>query len=330
MTPFQILLQNPRPLLALAPMQDISDLAFWSLIDQRGSPDLFYTEYFRVHATSRLDRTILQSILQSPPQRLVIAQIIGNDARALVRAARELQQYRVAAIDFNLGCPAPIVYRKWAGGGLLRDLPRVEALLQALRQSIAIPFTIKTRIGFDSGATWDDLLAIFSRCQPDLVAVHGRTVLQAYRGQVDYAAIARAAAALSCPVLANGDIVSPVQACHILAETGVRGLMLGRGAIRNPWIFQQIQQALVGRPLSLPDGRQVAQYLLQLYEASGLPVPLPRLRLEKFKKYLNFVGPGLDSSGLFLHRARRLKTESEMLTLFQDFLDHPHPMPLTP
>src|SRR4051812_17725848 len=110
--PIVDLLKRPEPLLALAPMQDVTDLPFWGLMNGYGGPDVYYTEYFRVHATSNLERPILRSITENPTGKPAIAQMIGNDIPALVRSAKELQKHDVAAVDLNLGCPAPIVYRK--------------------------------------------------------------------------------------------------------------------------------------------------------------------------------------------------------------------------
>src|SRR3954470_1351916 len=131
------LLSRPGPITALAPMQDVTDLGFMRLMARYGGPDLFYTEYFRVHATSNLEKPILRSITENDTGKPVIAQMIGNDIPSLVRTARELQNYEVAAIDLNLGCPAPVVYRKCAGGGLLREPRRVDAILGALRDAIS-------------------------------------------------------------------------------------------------------------------------------------------------------------------------------------------------
>src|SRR2546430_4662536 len=135
---FLDLLSGPTPALALAPMQDVTDLPFWRLICQYGAPDIYVTEYFRVHATSTLERHILRSVTENPTGQPVIAQMIGNDIPSLVRTARELQQYPIAAVDLNLGCPAPVVYRKCAGGGLLREPNKVDAILGALRDAVQI------------------------------------------------------------------------------------------------------------------------------------------------------------------------------------------------
>src|ERR1041385_548756 len=153
---FDALFAAPSPMLALAPMQDVTDLPFWKLMTAYGGADVYFTEYFRVHATSNLEKYIVQSITENPTGRPVVAQMIGNDIPSLGRTARELQEYPIAAVDLNLGCPAPVVYRKCAGGGLLREPDRIDSILGALRDAVNIKFTVKTRIGFDSPAVFDE------------------------------------------------------------------------------------------------------------------------------------------------------------------------------
>src|ERR1051326_8630279 len=183
---FDALLAGAAPLLALAPMQDVTDLPFWKLMKSYGGADIYFTEYFRVYAGSCLSRHILQSITENPTGRPAIAQMIGNDVLELVRTARELQHYPIAAVDLNLGCPAPVVYRKCAGGGLLREPQRVDAILDALREAITIKFTVKTRLGFDSSDVFSEMLPIFAKHSLDLLTVHGRTVKEMYRTEVHY------------------------------------------------------------------------------------------------------------------------------------------------
>src|SRR3954463_14804117 len=220
-------------------MQDVTDLPFWKLMAAYGGPDVYFTEYFRVHPTSRLEKPILRSITENPTGKPVIAQMIGNDIPSLVRTARELQEHAIAAVDLNLGCPAPVVYKKCAGGGLLREPKRVDAILGALRDAVKIKFTVKTRLGFDSPKVFDEFLPIFAKHSVDLLTVHGRTVFEMYRSEVHYVFIAGAVAEMPCPVLANGNVYSAQKADEVLQITGARGLMIGRGAIRNPWLFHQ-------------------------------------------------------------------------------------------
>jgi len=317
--------------LALAPMQDVTDLPFWQLMTRYGGADLYYTEYFRVVPhTNHLEKYILRSITENPTGRPAIAQLIGNDIPALVRTARALQQHEVAAVDLNLGCPAPVVYRKCAGGGLLREPARVDAILGALRDALSIPFTVKTRLGFKDAAVFEELLPIFAKHRIDLLTVHGRTVAGGYTSEVDYTAIARAAAYLPCPVLANGNISSASQAAAILAETGVRGLMLGRGAIRNPWLFTQIHAHLRGETLRLPTGREVLDYILALYEATISPDVPDASQVQKMKRYMNFIAHGAEPTGRFLHDILRCNTRADFLRICTEHLDHGAPLALDP
>ena len=309
------LVENPDPILALAPMQDVTNLAFMRLIGAYGNADVYFTEYFRVLPESRLDPQILASITQNPTGRPVIAQMIGNDIAALVRTARELQQHPVAAIDLNLGCPVPIVYRKCAGGGLLRDPARIDRILGALREAIAIPFTVKTRIGFDDAAVFDELLAIFARHSLDLLTVHARTVKEMYRSAPRYDFIARAVAAMPCPVLANGNIYSADKAKEVLALTGARGLMIGRGVIRNPWLFRQIREQRSGARIFCPTGRDVLEYVHALYGAVSTPGIRESAQINNMKKFMNFIGLGVEPTGEFLHKVRRATTRAEFFNL---------------
>ena len=327
---FQTRLQRPEAITALAPMQDVTDLPFWKLMAGYGGPDLYYTEYFRVHPTSNLEKWILRSITENPTGQPVIAQMIGNDIPSLVRTARELQQYPIAAVDLNLGCPAPVVYRKCAGGGLLRDPRLVDSILGALRDAISIKFTVKTRLGFDSPAVFEEMLSIFARHSLDLLTVHGRTVKEMYRSEVHYEFIQRAVEALPFPVLANGNIHSAQKAEEVLQGTGARGLMIGRGAIRNPWLFHQIRQRQRGETPFLPTGLDVLQYIRALYEAVRPARINDSAHVQKMKKYLNFIGLGVEPTGTFLGQIRRVTTEAEFFAACEEHLAHDRPMPLEP
>jgi tRNA-dihydrouridine synthase len=325
---FSALLRSDAPLLALAPMQDVTTLEFMRVMDCYGGPEVYWTEYFRVHGDSRPEKWILDSITKNPTGKPVIAQMIGNDIPALVRNAKLLQQFPVAAIDLNLGCPAPIVYRKCAGGGLLREPQRIDAILGALRDAVTIPFTVKTRIGFESPAEFNTLLPIFAKHKIDLLTVHARTVLQMYRPGVRYDLIAQAAKELKCPVLANGNVFSAAQAKTLLAETGARGLMIGRGAIRNPWLFDQIRAELRGEKFKLPTGRKVLNYIHELWDNEITPGVRESSQVQRMKKFTNFIGEGIEPK--FLHDIRRVETTADFWRVCEMFFGHDNPMTLEP
>jgi len=155
-------------------------------------------------------------------------------------------------------------------------------------------------------------------------------VQEMYRSEVHYDFIARAVEAVPCPVLANGNIYSAAKALDVLEMTGARGLMIGRGAIRNPWIFHQIRQRQRGESIFQPRGYDVLEYIRQLYDAVKPPVIRESAQAQKMKKYLNFIGLGVDAGGAFLHRIRRVTTEREFFGVCEEFLNHDGVMPLEP
>jgi tRNA-dihydrouridine synthase B len=309
-------------------MQEVTDGAFCTLIHKYGGADVYWTEYFRVHSTSTPERKILDAIIHNTTGRPVIAQMIGNDIPELVRTAKVLQQYPVAAIDLNLGCPAPIVYRKCAGGGLLREPERIDAILGALRDAVQVKFTVKTRLGFASADEFDRLLSIFAKHSLDALTVHARTVAQMYRLPVHYERIRQAVETMACPVIANGHVYSAAQAEDVLRRTGARGLMIGRGAIRSPWLFNQIRQQLRGERPTQPTGRDVAGYILALWDSQPCVDKPEKVRCERMKKFLNYLGEGVP--GAFLHQIRRTQTAEEFHRICREFLDHDQPMVMLP
>ena len=323
------MLRGATPWLALAPMQDVTTLQFMRVMARYGGPDVFWTEYFRVHVNSHPDKWILKSITENPTGRPVVAQLIGNDIPALVRTAKLLQQFPVAAIDLNLGCPAPVVYRKCAGGGLLREPKKIDAILGALRDAVTIPFTVKTRVGFESPAEFDVLLPLFAKHPIDLLTVHARTVAQMYRPGVRYDLIGRAAREIHCPVLLNGNVFSAAQAKELLAQTGACGWMIGRGAIRNPWLFDQIRAELRGEKVKLPSGRELYNYIRVLWEneitSDGVR---ESAQVQRMKKFMNFIGEGIGEP--FLHDIRRVTTTADFWRVCETFLAHDEPMRLEP
>ncbi len=312
-------------------MQDVTDWAFWRLTSGYGAADVYFTEYFRVLENSRLDREILRSVVDNPTGRPAVAQLIGSDVAALVRTAKVLEdRHPVAGVDLNLGCPAPVVYRKCAGGGLLRDLPLVDRILGELRAAIRGRFTVKTRLGFAEVGEFDALLEVFGRHEIDLLSVHGRTVAERYRSAVHYDRIADAVAAMRCPVLANGNVSSADGALDILGRTGAAGLMVGRGAIRNPWIFSQIRKRMQGEEIALPRGSDVLDYVSGLYASTDAAGVDERRRVQRVKKVMNYLALGVEPTGRFLHDVRRAQGEDEFFALCREYLDHDEPMQLEP
>ena len=313
--PLPVAIVPGQPLTALAPMQDVTDLAFMRVIAHYGTPDYFFTEFFRVHGQSRPEKHILRSIDENTTGRPVFAQLIGEDITHLERTVSELLRHPVAGIDLNLGCPAPKVYKKNVGGGLLRDPARIDEILAALRAAVPGLFTVKMRIGFESTEHFERILDSVNRHRVDLLSVHGRTVKEMYRSEVHYDFIGTAVRKVRCPVLANGNVTSAPRAAAVLGATGAAGVMIGRHAIRNPWIFRQCREQFTGRPVTVVTLADVRDYVERLFAATQTATIPERAHVNKMKKYLNFVGQSVDAEGNFLHAMRRAETAAQLFAI---------------
>jgi len=301
-------------------MQDVTTRAFMAIVHRFGAPDYFFTEYFRVHEHSRPEAHILESIDDNPSGRPVFAQLIGEDIEHLRRTVNLLQKHPVAGIDLNMGCPAPKVYKKNVGGGLLRDPHRIDQILGALRDACPGRFTVKMRIGFADTEHFGEILELINQHRVDLLSVHGRTVKGMYRSVVDYDRIRQAGQSVRCPVLANGDISSVDKAHWALQYTGTHGLMIGRHAIRNPWIFRQLRESFAGQRVFQPTLRDVRGYIDLLWTETRQSRPEDDRHVAYLKKFLNFVGQSVDPDGAFLQAMRRARTAEEFFAVCEAHL----------
>lgn len=315
------LLQKGIPLTALAPMQDVTNLWFMKVIAHYGSPDYFFTEYFRVNDTSRLNPKILAAITENDTGRPVFAQMIGESVPDLARTAKELCKYNTAGIDLNMGCPAPRIYRKNVGGGLLREPEKIERILAELRFVVNDrPLTVKMRLGFENTDNFYKILDIIARQNIDLLSLHGRTVKDMYHGVVKYDLIAQAVKRVDCPVLANGNINSATTAMEVLSQTSAAGVMVGRWAIGNPWLFDQIRQALAGQPIIPVSLVKVRNYIDRLWQTPTASTMPERARVGYLKMFLNYIALSVDTDGNFLRMMRQAQTEVELFTICDRFL----------
>lgn len=324
------LFPDDRPALYLAPMQDVTDLTFLRVLARFGGADIYVTEYFRVHPHARLSPWILRSIDENPTGRPIFAQMIGQDIPHLVRSAKELLEHPVAGIDLNLGCPAPVVCKKEAGGGLLLNLPKIDRILGQLREAIPTRFTVKTRIGYHSPDEFSELLELFSRHAIDALVIHGRTVAERYSTPVHPDCIRQAVETMSCPVIANGNVVDVATGLALHEQSGAAGLMVGRGAIRNPWLFPQLRAAFLGEKPVVPSCRELLGYVLTLYDeiAADCPNYEPLRHVQRMKKTMLFVTQGFDPE--FEQQLRRAKTSESFHAICRSFLDHDAPFPARP
>jgi tRNA-dihydrouridine synthase len=244
----------------LAPMQGLTNQALRGLFATWVRPDTLFTEFMRVApgaTAKRLSAVDLREIAATEQGIPLVVQLIGHGTEALVAAARIAQAAGAVHINLNLGCPFGRMTSGLTGGGILQRPELLQELVPALRDVISGSFSIKLRAGYDDPRQIYSLLPLFEASQVDFLVLHPRTVVQEYQGLADHTITAGVVRETSLPVIANGDIRSAAAGRHILEQTGAAGLMLGRGAIADPQLFQRIR----GRAAAEPDRAERADLL---------------------------------------------------------------------
>lgn len=228
-----------RPV-ALAPMAGMTDTAFRRLVKRKGGCGLVVTEMVSSEGLVRgIDRT-LEYAEYTEEERPVSIQIFGGDPAVMADAAQVVEGMGADVVDINMGCPVPKIAKHHAGCSLMREPAHAASIVRAMAAAVKIPVTVKMRAGWNDGEINAPLLArMVEDAGAAAVAVHGRTAAQSYTGESDWSLIGRVAESVTIPVFGSGDCVHPDQVIARLRETGAAGVLVGRGALRNPWIFSQ-------------------------------------------------------------------------------------------
>lgn len=237
-------IRQPQPVLALAPMAGITDRPFRELCQQFGA-SWTVSEMVSANPDLRQSRKSLTRTNCDHKNGITAIQITGIEPEQMAELAREQADAGAAAIDINMGCPVRKVCRRNAGSALLRDEPKVAAILSAVVGAVSIPVTLKTRLGWDANQV--NILAIMALAESSgiaALAIHGRTREQMYHGSVDYAMIAEVKRNSRIPIWVNGDIISPQQARAVLDKTKADGIMIGRAACGQPWLWRDVAHFL--------------------------------------------------------------------------------------
>lgn len=303
--------EGQQPLM-LAPMQGLTNAALRACLIERGRPDLVFTEFVRVHRQSRkgVARGDLAEIASHNSSVPLIVQLIGNSAEALAEAARRVQQAGCRHLNLNLGCPYGRMTSGATGGELLSQPDRLGELLQALRKATDGTFSVKCRAGYGDPQQIFTLLPLFEDCGVDWLILHPRTVVQKYAGRADHQLTGEVVRRTRLPVIANGDINDAETGRRLLEETGVAGLMLGRGALADPLLFQRIRGLAPLRVGELQRREELAGYLTDLVSRYLTKFCGERQALMKFKDLLNFIPDGVLQRDL-----KRLKRASTAAAL---------------
>lgn len=253
--------------LMLAPMQGLTNRALRAYFIEHVRPDVIFTEFMRVNTApagehlNAGDRRDIASEQEGVP---LVVQFVGHGREALVSAARVAQDAGAAHINLNMGCPYGRMGGGLAGGGMLRSPDDLAEVIPALREVISGSFSVKIRTGYDDPDQILSLLPLFESSGVDFLVLHPRTVVQKYDGVADHGVTARVIRETRLPVIANGDIRSAADGGRVLGETGAAGLMLGRGAIADPRLFQRLRGRADPEPDREERRAELGRYLREI------------------------------------------------------------------
>lgn len=265
--PFKIRDIEIDPPLILSPMAGVTDYTFRRLIKRRGGVGLVVSEFISVEGLTRNNPKSKRQMRFDESERPFAVQIFGGQPERMAMGAEMAEEVGADIVDVNCGCPAPKVVKNGGGSGLLRDLPRLETILKEIKRSISIPLTLKVRTGYsESTINVIDVAKMAEQCGVEHIQVHGRTRDQGYKGLANWGLIREVKEAVNIPVSGNGDITNIEGGLRRWRESGTDGILIGRGAMQNPWIFRQFRDILEGREPYQPDVAEKKAVLLEFFE----------------------------------------------------------------
>jgi nifR3 family TIM-barrel protein len=264
--PFKIRDIAIDPPLILSPMAGVTDYTFRRLIKRRGGVGLVVSEFISVEGLTRGNPKAKRQMRFDEEERPFAVQIFGGQPERMALGAEMAEEVGADILDVNCGCPAPKVVKNGGGSGLLREPSRLEIILKEIKKSISIPLTLKLRTGYtESTINVVEVAKMAEQCGVEHIQVHGRTREQGYKGLANWDRIAAVKQAVSIPVSGNGDVTTIEYGLEKWRASGVDGILIGRGAMQNPWIFRQFADVIAGREPYQPDLQEKKHVLLEFF-----------------------------------------------------------------
>lgn len=359
-------------------MDGVTDVCFRSVIAQQGKPDVSFTEFTHVYDVCHGPELHLETLLYSERERPIVAQLYGKDPDLFYLAAQAVCELGFDGLDINMGCPSKSVASSGSGAGLIRTPELARTIMQAAKRGIEdwaggqtleqagfksarvamferlnqqrgqtgpaprrlLPLSVKTRLGYDS-VTVEGWVEVLLREQPAAISLHGRTLRQMYRGTADWSAIARAAALLrgtGTLLLGNGDIQSLDDIARRVCETGVDGVLVGRGVLGAPWFFRSKEQARMRTPgANGTDGGQDPgevslneRFALLVDHAQQFQTLVGEKQFYRMRKHLGWYCKGFPHAASLRAQMVRVSSVEELQAVLAEFHDRPETIPNLP
>jgi tRNA-dihydrouridine synthase B len=308
------------PPLWLAPMAGVTDRDFRLLVRRIGGVGVVSMEFISSKAIVSGNAKTRELMYFAKEERPLAIQIYGSDADTMREAAQFVEEIGADICDINMGCPANKVLKGCAGAALMGDPKLAERIIRTVRDAIRIPLTVKFRLGLDDGRrNYLELGRICEANGVDAVAMHARTARQMFNGQADWSHLARLKEALSIPVIGNGDVREPEDALTMLAATGCDGVMVGRGATRNPWLFRQIAARMSGSRVTEPTLEDRRDLILEHFRMV-VEREHSKYALHKLRKFTGWYTHGLPNGRKLRQEINQIPDVDQFLVAVEAFL----------
>lgn len=310
-----------HPPLVLAPMAGVTDRDFRLIIRRIGGVGVVTMEFISSKAIVQGNARTRELMYFSEEERPLSIQIYGSDVDTMVEAARVVEELGADLCDINMGCPANKVLKGCAGAALMGDLDLADRMVREVRKVLTIPLTVKFRLGLRE--TEKSYLELGRICEANgvaAVAMHARTAKQGFSGEADWSEIARLKEALSIPVFGNGDVRTPEDALRMFATTGCDGILIGRAATRNPWIFRAIAAALEGSEITEATTEDRRDLILEHFRMIAEREP-SKFALHKLRKFTGWYTHGLPHGAKLRRRINDLPDVEAFLEAVEEFFE---------
>ncbi len=302
-----------HPPLVLAPIAGHTDSLFRRAIKSLGGCGLVVSELVSTEGMTRHQDRTLHLTRFEDCERPVGIQIFGSHPARMAESAAMVQDMGAELVDINVGCPVNKVVRQGGGSNLLRDLPLLETIFTAVRKSVTIPLTAKIRTGWDRNSiNAIEVLRLAEDCGVEALTVHGRTRCDLFAGQADWSVIARVKKAAKIPIIGNGDIFEPGDAARMFRETGVDGVMIGRGVLTNPWLMRQCHDFMTGNDVRQVSTDEKADFMLSFLASLARSIPAA-VAVGKMKRVGGYLSRGIPGGARLRAAINSAHTPDEIL-----------------